>query len=331
MLFYLTINTAAVIVCVTAQQLNNENAPEGQNRGNKHEGLIKSIGCTYVDDRQLIRRNVCLMPAYEANERPPSNGLTPIYVNYLHASVTDINEEKHQITISVLQEMQWLDSRIRVKFPDGNGERNESKIPHRKFKEMWHPDSDIYTLHLQSWKSSYGQRLFEEVYIMSDAVNGHSKSSKLIALKDWELTIHCKFDFSKFPLDTQHCQFLQMGGEEFLLQLVNNTSNETESVNIQRRTNGFEVTITRAEALYLEGTHEMENGIECIGFNITLDRVVRVYLFQYYFPSIAIVVVSLISFIIPVSATPGRVALMVTQFLTLTNIFIHLMVYLIYT
>ena len=325
MLFHLTFNTAAVLVCVTAQHTNNENAPlENQNRGNKHEGLVKSIGCTYVNDKQLIRRNVCLMPGYEANERPPSKGLTPIYVDYSHAEVTDINEEKHQLTISVVQEMQWLDSRIRVKFPDGNGEHNESKIPHKKFKEMWHPDSDIYTLHLKSSNSIYANRLFEEVYIMPDDENGHSESSKLIALKDWELTIQCKFDFSNFPLDTQPCQFLQMGGEEFLLQLVNNTSNETGSVNGQRRTNGFEVTITRAETLYLEGT----NGVECIGFNITLDRVVRVYLFQYYFPSIAIVVVSLISFIIPVSATPGRVALMVTQFLTLTNIFIHLMVYL---
>ena len=41
---------------------------------------------------------------------------------------------------------------------------------------------------------------------------------------------------------------------------------------------------------------------------------------------IAIVVVAQISFIIPMSAIPGRVALVVTQFLTLTNIFIHEMV-----
>ena len=63
-----------------------------------------------------------------------------------------------------------------------------------------------------------------------------------------------------------------------------------------------------------------------VGFNVTLVRIIQPYLYQYYFPSIAIVVVSQISFMIPLSATPGRIALVVTQFLTLTNIFIHQMV-----
>ena len=62
---------------------------------------------------------------------------------------------------------------------------------------------------------------------------------------------------------------------------------------------------------------------ESIGFNITLERIIQPYLYQYYFPAIAIVVVSQISFMIPLSASPGRIALVVTQFLTLTNIFIH--------
>ena len=40
----------------------------------------------------------------------------------------------------------------------------------------------------------------------------------------------------------------------------------------------------------------------------------------------AIVVVSIMGFIIPASAIPGRVALLVTQFLTLINLFIYQMV-----
>ena len=47
------------------------------------------------------------------------------------------------------------------------------------------------------------------------------------------------------------------------------------------------------------------------------------FLYMYYLPCMAIVLVSQISFIIPLSSIPGRVALVVTQFLTLTNIFIH--------
>ena len=73
-------------------------------------------------------------------------------------------------------------------------------------------------------------------------------------------------------------------------------------------------------------TWNFKNGTCKCGFDVTLARMIQPYLFQYYFPSIAIVVVSQISFIIPLSAIPGRIGLIVTQFLTLTNIFIHQMV-----
>ena len=62
-----------------------------------------------------------------------------------------------------------------------------------------------------------------------------------------------------------------------------------------------------------------------ISFVIAVEtkRQISRYVLQYYLPSITIVVASSFSFIIPLSAIPGRVALVVTQFLTLTNIFIH--------
>ena len=59
-----------------------------------------------------------------------------------------------------------------------------------------------------------------------------------------------------------------------------------------------------------------------VGFNITMKRVQQPYLLKYYLPCIAIVTVTQISFYIPPDAIPGRIALLVTQFLTLTNLFI---------
>ena len=46
---------------------------------------------------------------------------------------------------------------------------------------------------------------------------------------------------------------------------------------------------------------------------------------MYYIPSILIVLVSEIGFVVPVTAIPGRIGLLVTQFLTLINLFIHQM------
>ena len=57
-----------------------------------------------------------------------------------------------------------------------------------------------------------------------------------------------------------------------------------------------------------------------------IDRILRPFIFRYYLPCAAIVMVSALSFIIPVAALPGRIGLAVTQFLTLTSIFIHQMV-----
>ena len=59
-----------------------------------------------------------------------------------------------------------------------------------------------------------------------------------------------------------------------------------------------------------------------VGFNVTMKRVQQPYLLKYYMPCVAIVAITQISFYIPPDAIPGRIALLVTQFLTLTNLFI---------
>ena len=87
--------------------------------------------------------------------------------------------------------------------------------------------------------------------------------------------------------------------------------------------NGFYVTINYTGS-FVEYNNSYPNmTVKDFGFDITLERMFQPFLFQYYLPCMAIVLVSQISFIIPLSSIPGRVALVVTQFLTLTNIFIH--------
>ena len=52
-----------------------------------------------------------------------------------------------------------------------------------------------------------------------------------------------------------------------------------------------------------------------------MKRVLTPFLLQCYSPAIAIVLISSIGFIVPWSAIPGRIALGVTLFLTMANIF----------
>merc|ERR1712018_626957 len=59
------------------------------------------------------------------------------------------------------------------------------------------------------------------------------------------------------------------------------------------------------------------------GFTIRMNRRLQPFILAVYLPCITIIIVTHISFIIPIDAVPGRIGLLVTQFLTLTNICIH--------
>ena len=63
-----------------------------------------------------------------------------------------------------------------------------------------------------------------------------------------------------------------------------------------------------------------------IGLDIKITRLLKPYVLKYYIPCIAIVIMSQLSFIIPLESLPARVGLVVTQFLTLISLFIQQMV-----
>ena len=72
-------------------------------------------------------------------------------------------------------------------------------------------------------------------------------------------------------------------------------------------------------------THTHGN-ISCVLVVCTYNNLIRVilyfrYLYIYYLPSGLFVAVSWVSFVIPPEVVPGRMALLVTLFLVLTNIF----------
>jgi hypothetical protein len=177
---------------------------------------------------------------------------------------------------------------------------------------------------LEEWKSLYDPQLYRNVILEYNTENnGHEFSFKLNAHKDWKATILCNFDFSFFPFDTQTCEFIQFRAWESMnLTLLTHHKESWDHV-----AEGFNVAII-PKGTFLDdddGETVLDKGVE-FGFEIVLTRIVQDYLYKYYFPCFAIVVVSQISFIIPLSAIPGRVSLVVTQFLTLTNVFIYSLV-----
>ena len=298
----------------------------------KVKQMVEEAGCPFVNSRQLLVRNVCLMPNYQPNELPNIDQLGETKVDiYLHeAKILEIDEKKDKITVKLSQLMEWGEPRIRANFSAVSKTIPQIKLSPKNTRSLWYPDLDMFTKDLEDWKSLYHPLLYQEVVVTKDAFLQHKldpRNDNITSIhvwKDWVATIYCKFDFSSFPLDTQHCTFRQMGTSESILPLLYPS---LKIENWSYKASGFEITINLVENFKGNNVISHPNKTtEEIGFNITLQRIIQPYLYQYYFPCIAIVVVSQISFIIPISAIPGRVALVVTQFLTLTNIFIHLMV-----
>ena len=139
---------------------------------------------------------------------------------------------------------------------------------------------------------------------------------------EMKFTVYCNFDHSRYPIDEQECNVSiasHSKSEVFVLKPfldheghMHGAANEYQSDNFQMSIQFFDDTI--------------DHGNNTIGITVTMCRLQHSFIFMYYLPCITIVLVSMIGFVIPVSAIPGRIGLLVTQFLTLTNLSIHQMV-----
>ena len=170
--------------------------------------------------------------------------------------------------------------------------------------------------------------LKERKYILDPIIS----KNRLMAIKQpytsfvwsqisWRITVVCPFDFSSFPFDEQRCSLTMILPFGWNLT-VPNIKNQT----LKYVKDGFEIE-TRPFDYFRIHDDNLDWHSLFFGIKVTFKRKLSKYIFQYYLPSITIVIASSVSFIIPLSAIPGRVALMGTQFLTLTNIFINEMVH----
>ena len=127
-------------------------------------------------------------------------------------------------------------------------------------------------------------------------------------------TIYCNFDYDQYPMDTQTCEVKIDGDSDNAIFILYDPTN-TFHTNRTYRVVGLMMDI-----VFFGGQNGLDE--DSIGFSVRMKRIIRPFMMKYYIPCIAIVLVSEIGFMVPLTAIPGRVALLVTQFLTLINLFI---------
>jgi len=313
-----------VVLCIMINAVTSSLHKDNDKKDDHKKKMIEKIGCPFMNSKQLLLDNVCQMPGYHDTE-PPENtedGNTEIYFEfYSEPQILEMDEKKNKITILIHQYIKWEDPEVKARFCS-IGE--SIKFPHDKISMIWYPDLITITEGIQHWKSLY-DTMYSDIGLVFDSnpKNGHN-STMLYAYKDWEVTVSCPFNFTLFPFDIQNCHFRQYSDLDFVNFLLLKSSNDQDGWNNEAL--GFEIAIDIV-GTFTNSLNNLEtNATKNFGFDLTLKRLIQPYLFQYYLPAMAIVTVSQVSFVIPLSAIPGRVALVVTQFLTLNNIFIHQMV-----
>ena len=275
---------------------------------------------------KLLATGVCIGNDYQ-KDFPPDDDSTRIYTKIDTHEVRDVDAKKKTLSIDFTLTMRWLDSRIKTKLNRKDNERGEIVLGPRTIDQIWYPDLEIANRQFFKAKEEWASLITTRILSATDInqLDGMNSTEYELSIPTVEMkygvktTVYCKeWIYIKYPMDNQTCDvaFGSLSGSS-VFTLYNTPDTET-SLDTYTAVN-FNITIS-----YFERDRNQKGNK--IGMTVVMRRLTRSYFLKYYVPCAMIVLVSEIGFIVPASAIPGRVALLVTQFLTLVNLFIHQMV-----
>ena len=256
----------------------------------------------------------------------PEKGITKVYTTIKYQRVRDVDAKKQTLFTDMILTMRWFDPNIKTKFSNIKERLEGIILKSGPIQKIWTPDLYIWNQtsakEKVKWALQKNTKLFSSLDINSiaDPQSSGRITSKTLVEMVYEIKteIFCKFSYSEYPMDKQTCNVT-----------INSGSNE--AIFVLNDQNGAYHSSTSYKALNLKMTttffdENIKNGRNKIGFEIRMKRQMQSFWMKYYVPCIAIVLVSEIGFVVPLTAIPGRAALLVTQFLTLVNLFIFQMV-----
>ena len=274
-------------------------------------------------------QDACIKNDYYAMDAPKKNTKVVVYAEDI--KVSNVNELKKTMTIDLKASAIWQDDRIMVNYHENKSYIDLDPLTKGSLPELWTPYVYVSIQNMKKRRYILDPVKMQIYLIHSNMVEnypGISQSfppnSSLIGSEiAWSLTVSCSYDFSSFPFDNNSCPFRLMFWN---LDIIWQLENKSEPFNgpVEQHSDGFgiQMTLVSPQKTIVIDTHYRTS----IGFDIAVKRLPSKYIFQYYLPCCFIVATASFSFLIPFSAIPGRVALLVTQFLTLTSIFINVLV-----
>lgn len=228
--------------------------------------------------------------------------------------ISNVNDKAQTMSISMYFGVSWLDPRININDTATEwrevktGPRDEVNVSPESLKYIWYPELEIY-----------GLERFGRQRVLKEMSGVRIRRNRTIHYElGVRITISCRMMFDDYPLDAHTCQF-QVGSYYDTEKTVKCSSTYVYDESRQRSLQHFiefEPLPDRDKSVFLpSGTYA------ACGFQVKLVRKTMQYLVQVYLPSGMFVLVSWVSFLIKPEVVPGRMALLVTLFLVLINIF----------
>ena len=281
------------------------------------------------ENGNLLSKSICLPKSYLKGEVPaiPTLVNSRIEIN----NIREVDDKQMRIVLEIYQESLWKDNRIQTSLSP-----NEVTVLNNDLiNSLWKPDlwiKNLYSFKLHSildptgglvimnkefcGDENFSLRAMRKGFSPTNCTNKNDeiKQNMLVMYNmEAQVELHCNFHFEQYPMDTQYCEFVM--NSSYPYPNIVYLSFEQGQIGVTNK--NLHIDDFLMEAIFHDHSHQS-------GVNITikLERCIMPYVIRYYLPCIAIAIVSLINFCIPMECIAARVTLLVTQFLTLTNILI---------
>ena len=311
-----------------------------------HDYLKTKFGCIppqnwdliELDGTRNIINNVCLEKEYQVNDAPHKTQSTEVMVTFTDKRVLNVDEKSKVVTVDIKMLTIWGDERIKYMLQNDS----DIQLPDitKDFTAIWHPFISFVIVGLKELKFIFDPIIAKEVRLVSaERVNRFMHAQilepgevKVLGIFKWIVEVSCDMEFLDYPFDQHTCPLVIIA-ENINVTLLDFPNPQdyshdhwTNHLNkFQKESKGFTL---GHFPMIIESSYSplYDHDVTPFGFNVTMERQLQPYIYQYYIPCIVIVSTSFLSFIISFTSIPARVSLIVTLFLTLTNMCIYEMV-----
>ena len=236
---------------------------------------------------------------------------------YIHVQTFQVNDKEFSVTLTMYFNVRWAEPRL---IPNNTVEEESwTPIDLQFLPKMWVPNIFIYDL--RSFSTLNVLKKLAGVWIVRTPINGTNVQQDVYYSQATAVTFLCPMRFDLYPLDAHVCRF-RIGSTNLNMERMM-FSETTISFDEEARNTILDYSIN------LQKLQEKDRvlpygdlgNFSITGVEIIFTRHKLKYLYVYYLPSGLFVVVSWASFLIPPEVVPGRMAMLITLFLVLINIF----------